>query len=152
MAMSSSSDGRRNLVCSVHAGPSMAFAGAAVSMIIVATKVWLPRQNFCRNKIMFCRDKKTFFLFFFGLDKHKIKVKKKVKVCLSRQIIVATNVLWLKKYVCRDATSIRFSRQKTSCVASNTCFSLQTRVCRQNFCRDKNDTCASSRQWYFQSF
>ena len=52
---------------------------------------------------------------------------------------------WLTR-VCRDKTffsaSILLSRQKTCLVATNTWLS------RQYFCRDKNDTCGSSLQWY----
>ena len=63
------------------------------------------------------------------------------KLCLSRQnIFVATNG-------CRDkyvfvATSIFLSRQKTCCIATNTCL---LRL-KKNVCRGKDDTCGSSYQ------
>ena len=68
-----------------------------------------------------------------------------------------TRLLSRQKYASRDkrnvrldksfvAASILLSRQNTSFIATN------TRLSRQNVCRDNNDTCGSSRQWYRTGF
>ena len=61
-------------------------------------------------------------------------------ILLSQQIFVQSNVIFSRQNVC-VASGILLSRQKTYFVATNTCLSQQTRVCR-----DKNDTCGSARQ------
>ena len=87
----------------------------------VATKVWLLRQNFCRNKIFFSQN-----IFY-----------------LSRQNMSFVAIKLRKYHFCRDksffATNVCLSRQMF--VGTNVILSRQTRVCR-----DKNYTCGSSRQ------
>ena len=118
---------------------SVSLAGAATTIIFVATKVCLQRQNVCRDnnkkvaintclsRQMFCRDKHTFV---------------PIKVSLSRQTLFY--FFSCDKYLSRQkyfvAASILLSRQKPCFVETNTCLS------RQNFCCDKNNTCGSSRQ------
>ena len=86
----------------------------------VATKVFLSRQTY------FCHDKR-FVATSLLLSRHT-----------RQKYFVATNIILSRlKFV---AASILLSRQKTCFVATNTCFS------RQNFRRDKNNTCGNSRQ------
>ena len=90
------------------------------------------------HKYHFCRDKSFVVI--------------KDVFCSSKHVFVApkVSVLWRQNYVCRAknmfdkhtfvATKDVFCRNKHVFVATNMCFS------RQRFCRDKNDTCGSSRQ------
>jgi len=116
---------------------------------------FLSRQTFCA-----CLSRQnTFLLFLFSRQKHAI--------VLSLQIFVVTNVSLSRQNFCRD--KLTFVATNTSFVATKECFSntfsiLQVKFCRgkhtfvatkdvfyrdkhalQNFCRDKNDTCGSSR-------
>ena len=89
-------------------GGSLSLAGAAASIIFVATNTCMSRQNtsFVATELYLSRQN------IFVATKH-----------LSRQIFVATNI-------CRDnhvffATSILLSRQKTYFVSTNTCLLRQ---------------------------
>ena len=136
----------------------LSLAGAATSIILIATKVWLSRQ---KKKLL--------------RQKYFIATKP-----LSRQIFLATNIILSRQTrVCRYKTRL-LSRQKYAChvktfVATNTCLLRQRfvatkvlsrrayfcrdkrrlllwqrQVCRnkrQNICPDINYTCDSSCQW-----
>ena len=131
-------------------GWKVSMAGAATSIIFVATNMCLSQQHVsCCNKSMlvvtfvtvkyFCCNK-SFVTTNICCDKHVFVTTKDVlspqtrvcgdksklvarNMCLSQQIFVARKVLSRQKYVC--ATSIHLSQQKM-------CFELrqtQTRVC-----------------------
>ena len=90
--------------------------GAAASIIFVATKVWLLRQNICRDKHFFV--KKHVFV----ATKHVLSRKIKLKnACRDK------NILSRQSHVC-FATNIILSRQNTCFLATctrNTCLSRQ---------------------------
>ena len=76
-------------------------------------------------------------------DKGKVVA---TKLCLPRQIFVATKVLLPEKYVCRNKS---FFRNKPSFVATKVVFFVVFFVCLfvwSNPCRDERYTCGSSHQ------
>ena len=99
----------------------VSLAGAATSIIFVATKVCLPRQNFCCDKIV-CRDKT-----FDATNCDKI-------------MFVATKRLTRQEYFCRDKTrvlsrQIRICRNKSKLVAKKTF--VTTKLCLSLLSRQK---------------
>ena len=104
----------------------------------VATKVCLLRQNFCRDKNTCLSRQNTSF----GREKSMLLATK----CLSRQtrVYLSWQKFWKDKQFCRDK---RF-------VATNIHMFVATKdvICRDKHVfvtPDKNDTCGSSRQWYW---
>ena len=144
----------------------LSLAGAATSIIFVATNMCLPRQSssfaaikvclsrqnyVCRDKRLL-RSKRVFFsLQNLCLDKHTFVATKGVfcrdkhvlvesKLSLSRQNYVgATNTYCDKSFF----TTKVLSRQAYFCRVKRRGLSRQTRVSRQNICRDKNDLVAT---------
>ena len=104
--------------------------------MIAATKL-LSEQNYVlsRQAYLFCRDK------------HKIKVKKK-----SKSMFVATNICRNKRFVTTKMCLSRrhkhtfFATKDILCRVKHVFVATNTYLQRQNLRRDKNDTCASSRQ------
>ena len=101
------------------------------SHVFVAIKVWLSRQKFCRDNIMFVAKKKK--------KKKKIVAK---NTYLSRHIFAAKKVCLSRQEFCRDrhhfvATKL-LSRQVYFCRDKKDVF------CRY-VCREKTDACGSSR-------
>ena len=143
-------DSKATLGTLLRDGGWVALARAAKSIFFslffcVATKTLL-REDWvslagAATSIFFCHDKS------FARDKYTLVATKEcfvtTKLYLSRQkytcrdknMIVGTDICHGKRFV---TTSIFLSRQKTCFVAANICLS---------FCRDKNYTCGSSRQW-----
>ena len=127
-----------------HRCLDLSLAGAATSIIFVmtstclswqhtffvATKVCLPRQSFCFDKIIFVATK--YFC--------RKKSFSATNTCLSQQAYFGCD----KRPVLSRQTSVTF-------VATNICHS-KTFVAANTCCRDKNDTCGSSRQWYFIAY
>ena len=101
----------------------------ATSIIFVATKGCLPRQNFCRDKIIFVATTT------------KIVATKLLPSQIFVYVFVATKVLSRQAYFCRDKDLFcydkRFCRDKMTKYMS-TCLS------RQKFCRDKGTFVATN--------
>ena len=138
-----------------------ALAAAATSIIFVAAKVWLLRQNFLSRFVATKRLSGQNYVC------HKKKRGGGTK-SLLRQIFPARNTCLLRQKFCRDkhvvvATKVsmspqNFCRNKIMLVATNICrdkrFFTKENKClsRQTFCRDKHtvvatkDVCCSSRQ------
>ena len=98
----------------------------------VATKVCLPQQNFCFNKVIFVATK------YFCHNKRFV----------TTNIFVTTSILLSQQKMCFVATNLcYFCCDKTMFVATNICHN-RTFVATNTCCRNKNDTCGSSCQWY----
>ena len=126
----------------------LSLVGAATSIYIYIFIYFLSRQSFVTTNMCLSRQNTSFVA---------------TKVCLSQQnIFVATKLFTT---ICRDKQFCRDKRDKTRLllrqnyasiifVATNTCCRDKSFVTtniilsRQTFCRDKNDTCGSSRQLY----
>ena len=135
----------------------------------IATKECLSLQKFCREKIRFVATKyfyrdKTFFKTNIGRDKIMFvatsilrllsrekyacrdKTLSRQNTCLLRQISVATNICLLRQiFVATKVFSTFVAIYDVFC-RDKQYLTRQTRFCRQNICRHKNDTCGSSRQ------
>ena len=108
----------------------------------VATKVWLPWQNFCCNKIMF------------------VATKYRQKFCRDKHMFVATKVLLQQAYFCHNKRHLLpwqnvFDATKVlswhNYVCHNKYLSRQNFCCKHmqaRVCHNKNNTCGSSHQWY----
>ena len=117
----------------------------------VATKVCLPRQNICRDKMMFVAGLgggggRGGGRRLEGVWGQQHRQKNKNERNRTRWETWQENIIGgsCHKYHCRDKhilveTKDVFCRDKHVFVATNTGL-------RQNFCRDKNDICGSSRQ------
>ena len=133
---------------------ALSLAGAATSIIFVATKVFLRQTHLLSPQAYFCRDKHIFYL-----DKIMF-----VATCLLLSDIltfVATNTCLSRQHTSFVVTKHVFCRDKSMLVATHTKLSWQTfwrgkrtfvatkinGHIKQNFCRNKNDTYGRSRQW-----
>ena len=129
----------------------MSLAGAATSIIFVATEVRLPRQTFCCDEIMFVATK---------LLMQQIFVL--TNMCLSRQayfccdkgrVFFATNACLSQMFCHNKNTSVTtkpLSQQAYFCCDKGRVFLRQTRVChkcsvttkihlsQQNLCHKKH--------------
>ena len=104
---------------------------AAASIIFVATKVCLSRQNFCRDKVMFVTK---------NICRHKRRVLSRQKTCFfaTKLILVAApaKVVSRQTYFCRNKRQVLFrqnfclSRQAYFCREKRRVLSRQIRICR----------------------
>ena len=122
--------------------------GLQINLYIICLQLGtVSRQNRIKSFVatIICRDKHNFVA-------TKV-LSLQAYFCHDKHIFVATkHLLPWQKYVCRDKTWLRqtclsrdksiLSQQKTCVVVTN-----NTYLSWQNFCRDKNDTYGSSRQW-----
>ena len=120
------SKGRWSPLTVIVALSKLSLAGAATNIIFVATK----RLSWQR----FCLDKHTFVATNTFLSRQNTSFVP-TNVCLSRQ-----NFCLLDKHTFVANKDV-FCRDKHMVVETKP-------LSWQTFCRDKNDTCDSSRQWY----
>ena len=94
--------------------------------------------NICHDKCVFVMTKVLSQQAYFCRDKRCV-LSQQTHVCHDKISMLRQNYVCRNKYLSEQnifvATSILLSSQKTCSVS-------------QNFCRDKNDTCDSSRQRY----
>ena len=128
---------------------SLSLVGAATSIIFVTTKVLSWQTHVCHDKNMFVVTKHIFCH-----DKSMLVVTK----LLLQQIYSCCNKLCCDKYLPQQTILPwqNFCSDKSKLVATNTfvatkLLSQQTPVCRDKKRKKEEDTCASSRQWYFRS-
>ena len=101
----------------------------------VTTKVLSHQTYFCCNRRIFCCSKHMFVT--------TKEILSQQNFCCGKVMFAVTNIGCDKSFVAtKNISSILLSWQKTCFVVAN------THLSRQNFCRDKNDTCGSSHQWY----
>ena len=138
----------------------LSLTGPATSIIFVATKVCMPRQNYV------CRDKRFVQRF----------VATKDMFCRVKNVFVATKVTFVTTNVCCNKTFVAtkqayICRDKKRVLSRQTCLPRQIRVChdrtfayfcmlkaylcrdkrrvlsrQRRVCRDKNETRGISRQ------
>ena len=145
------------LPVSVWSVCSVSLVGAAISIIFVATNVFVfvVTEYFCHDKTFvvtnICRDKPVFVVTkvlsqqAYFCRNTSLLLSRQTHVCCDKSKLVATKplsrknyVYWLlswQKYVCHD---------KHFCCDKRHVLSWQTCVCH-----DKNHTYGSSRQWWF---
>ena len=109
---------------------------------------FLPRQKFCRNEHVFCRDKSMLVV-------TNVLPRKTTTHLLLRQTFAATNTILSRQNTSFVATKICLSRQNrcrdkhvfvATKVLSRQAYFCRTNTCDKHVCRDKNDSCISSRQ------
>ena len=150
--------------------PQLSLAGTATActgIIYVMTKKLLQQRCVCCDKTIFCCDKsmlvvtkllwwqngvccdKIFLWQNICQDKHTFVVTAFVTtdMFVTRKSFVATNIILSWHMFCCDKHTFVMAKDVLCCdkhvfVGTNTCLS------QQKVCRDKNDTCGSSCQWY----
>ena len=111
------------------------------NMSFVVTKSMLVMTEPLSQQTYFCQDKLTFvvtkLLMWHTCVCHRDKYLLQQKFCCDKNILLRHNFVKTKSFV---TASILLSRQKTRFVVTNMCLSGWTGVCR-----NKDDTCSSSR-------